>query len=430
MRPLFAIALNQLTTVGLGLLGVKLVSEFVPPQVNGKYALFLTLAQIGYLVIYPGVINHAMRYWQRESSNSGVYARFIWLTVWRELKWWGPVLLLVSVAAVWVDGDPVWIWAAPALLVSNLAIALHYIATGALTAAGNSWKVLALTFVGTGARVLLPIAAALLLGMGLLNLAWGYCAHAVIVIAAVAGMFRAAGRAPAPDPTQEARWKTELREYGRPFVLLGIGAWFLMSADRWVVKQFYDDHQAGLFAIASTIGAFVPTIVLGALMQFALPRVFRKADLAKTEQDWRQIASRCDHVTVIFVVLSLAGLVALHWMGPYLVGWLISPTYAEALPMVIPAGMATMTALTNQFYYLLLQGQHNSAAMVRVMTVVAGLKTAGSIAAAAVSFNAFLGWLAFSLLLGAGIGRFMIRRIALKGAGQLGEPGRVEMNVP
>ena len=79
----------------------------------------------------------------------------------------------------------------------------------------------------------------------------------------------------------------------------------------------------------------------------------------------------------------------------------------------IPTGFAAMTLQVNQFYYLLLQGQHNSAAMVRVMAWVAGVKVVGGIIAALISWQAFLIWLMASLLLCLGVGRWMIRRTAL-----------------
>ena len=62
MRLAAPIILNQLLTVALGVAGVKWVSALVPPAVNGPYALFLTLAQLGVLLTHSGLINHASRY--------------------------------------------------------------------------------------------------------------------------------------------------------------------------------------------------------------------------------------------------------------------------------------------------------------------------------------------------------------------------------
>src|SRR5207249_6678752 len=67
MRPFVPILCNQVAALLLGIVGMKLVSTFIPPALNGYYALFITLTQIGVLVTHSGVSNHATRYWQRES---------------------------------------------------------------------------------------------------------------------------------------------------------------------------------------------------------------------------------------------------------------------------------------------------------------------------------------------------------------------------
>jgi hypothetical protein len=81
---------------------------------------------------------------------------------------------------------------------------------------------------------------------------------------------------------------------------------------------------------------------------------------------------------------------------------------------LFPAGLAMLTVQANQFQYLLLQGRHNSVDMVKAMIVVAVVKTAGSVVAAAISWSGFLLWLALSTLVCAWLGRFLIQRLALR----------------
>ena len=68
----------------------------------------------------------------------------------------------------------------------------------------------------------------------------------------------------------------------------------------------------------------------------------------------------------------------------------------------------------NQFYYLLLQGQQNSAGMVRVMLIVSGIKTLGSIGTALISWSLFSDWLIASLFISGLLGRWLIRRMAFR----------------
>src|SRR4030095_13424287 len=82
--------------------------------------------------------------------------------------------------------------------------------------------------------------------------------------------------------------------------------------------------------------------------------------------------------------------------------------------MIFSAGLIMLNSQINQFYYLLLQGQHNSAGMVWVMLIVAAIKTLGGIIAAARSWEAFLGWLMVAPLVCGWVGRTIILHMTLK----------------
>jgi O-antigen/teichoic acid export membrane protein len=413
MRALFPIVANQLATLLVGVVALKLVSKFIPPSLNGAYTIFLTLTQFGALLTHSGVINHGMRYWQRERDHAGAYARFLWRASWRKLAYLIPLLVVVSVLIALYEEDPIWILILPMLIVGNVTMALQGTATGVLNAELRLWKVFAVTFIANASRTLFPVGLALLAGMTLFVLSAGYALHAVVLIACLAGLFFWVRKTPPGSPEITAKWTQEFRDYGRPFIWMGIGAWLLQFVDRWVVKYFFDDTQAGLFAYAVNMGAIVPTLVTGGVMQLVFPAIFREADSAKTKLDWERIARSCDRATLVFVGLTLTGVYLLKVIAPYLQGWLISEAYGQSIGMILPAGLAMALVQVNQFYFLLLQGQHNSAGMIRIMMVMAGLKTLGSIVAASISWSALMNWLITSVILAGLLGRIMIRRMAL-----------------
>lgn len=85
------------------------------------------------------------------------------------------------------------------------------------------------------------------------------------------------------------------------------------------------------------------------------------------------------------------------------------------MSMLLPAGLAVATVQINQFQFLLLQGQHNSSGMVRVMLGVATLKTVGSVLAGAMfGWNGLMVWLSVSVVLCGWFGRQQIRSIAFQ----------------
>jgi O-antigen/teichoic acid export membrane protein len=414
MHPIVPIVANQLATLLLGILGLKLISKFVPPDVNGAYALFVTLTQVGLMITHSGVLNHATRYWQRENAQAGTFTRFLWQQTWQRSTYLASLLLLISVGAGLWYKDASWLWLFPWLVVSNIMTALALLATGVLNADRSPWKVLLLGILGGAVRVLLPIGLALLTGVTFVVLSIGYSLHGIVVLGILLAIFWWAMGAPAPGQETAIKWRQEMRDYGRPFVWMGIGAWLLQNSDRWIVYNFFDESKAGLFAYASNIGAMIPALVLGGLMQLVLPAIFRQADTAKTAQDWKQMARKCDQATGAFLALTIGGLLLFIAISDFLVGRVISLNYVPALSMVLPAGFAMSTLQVNQFYFLLMQGQHDSAGMVKVMLLIAGAKTIGSIVAASISWTAFLGWLIASFFLAVFAGRHMVRRIVLR----------------
>lgn len=413
MTSLLPILCNQAATVLLGILGVKLISALVPPAVYANYAVFLTLTQISVMVTHSGIVNHAMRYWQRERGNAGIYARFLWAASWRGLIPLAVLLFVVVASECAIEKNSLWFQIFPWLLIGGMAMAILSIATGALNADGKLWAVFFATGLASAARILVPIGLVVLMGATFNVLSAGFAAHGIVLVGCFLVMFRRTPNASEQSPELAERWKIELKEYGRPFVILGIGAWLLQSADRWVVKLFFGDEQAGLFALAFNMGAIIPTFVVGGIMQRVFPEIFRQADHAKSSEEWRRIARRCDGATGIFLVVTLVGLWVLKALSPLLTGWLIGPKYIPALAMLFPAGLAMVTSQINQFYYLILQGQHNSAGIAKVMTIVASLKTLGSLVAASISWPVFLGWLVVSAPLFGILGRFLIRKMAL-----------------
>jgi O-antigen/teichoic acid export membrane protein len=281
---------------------------------------------------------------------------------------------------------------------------------------------LGLNLATTGARTILPLLIGWMTSMSLLMLSLGFALHGLVIVAVVLWLGRDWSRESATAKTPE--WQRELRDYGRPFVLLGVGTWALQHLDRFIAAHGFGLTAAGELQLALGLGVILPTMVVNLLMQLFFPAVFRQADAARTESDWRAIACRCDQMTAGLVVVSLAGLGVLHVIAPWLQGWLISAKYAGALPLLFPAGCAMLTMQVNQFQYLLLQGRHNSTGMVKVMLVVAGVKSVGAVIAAAISWSAFLGWMIASVPVCALIGRQMIRVMALTpGAKDAPEPG-------
>lgn len=411
VRRLLPIGLNHLMVLTMGIIGIKLTSKYVPPAVYGLYSLFLTLTTVGYLFSHAGLINLASRFWRKEEGQGGAYARFLWSMQWR-LSIPMSLAIVAVCLLMGLSRGVIWWWVLPWLIIGNFAVALAALASGVLNAQERNWMVL-VSGIGASLRSIVPVGLALLCGVSFITLTVGFALHSVCVVAMVCIIFFWVWPAAQASTECQTRWREQLREYGRPFLFLGLGGWLLQSVDRWIVILVFGEDQGGLFSMAASLGAIIPNLAAGALMQLVFPKIFRMADQARVDTDWLRIADRCDKVTWWFLGITLVGLVALGLVTPLFVPWLISPAYGAATTIVFPAGCALAMTQANQFQFLLLQGQQNSKGIVKILLMVAGLKTIGGLIAALVSWQAFLVWCCISLCCAVGMGRFAVRHAAL-----------------
>lgn len=239
MTRLVPIVCGQVFTLVVGVLGLKLVSQFLSPEIFGTYALLLTLTGLGMQFTHAGLYNHAIRCWQREAAaNRAGYVGFLWREHWRAT---GPLLWLVAGVGVGVglwQGEAFWLWSVPVLVLANVAQTSSGLAQGVLNAAERHWAVFGVTGTALATRTLLPLASAVWLGASLPALLGGLATHALVVTWLLITMAGAAGRRRDADAVAQARWTNELRGYTRPYFWLGVGGWLLQSADRWLVFAF------------------------------------------------------------------------------------------------------------------------------------------------------------------------------------------------
>jgi len=115
MNRLVPIACNQAFTILVGLIGVKLTSRLVPPEIYGPYALLLTLTQLGVTLSHAGLFNYVIRCWQRERERAGAFARFVGREYWRAGRLLAGILAAAALAAYSGDRNPAWLWSLPVL---------------------------------------------------------------------------------------------------------------------------------------------------------------------------------------------------------------------------------------------------------------------------------------------------------------------------
>ncbi len=417
MRAFIPIVANQALVFLLGLVNLKLITALIPPEVNGRYSLFQSLAQLGIWITHSGLINHATRFWQRERGSGRVYLSFLARAGGRCALPLAGLLAAVCGYQSFQTGEWHWWLLWLPLLIGAAGLAFGTVGSQVLMAAQRHWAVLGWSGASGVARTVMPILCVLWWGVSFSALAWGFAAHVLVFAMGWWWLAHSLARTGTDAAAGGRDWTAELRQYGRPFALLGLGSWFLQFGDRWIVEHFFDAAQVGYLDAALKLGGIAPTLAAGALMQWIFPKVFQRADHSHGNLAWQDVRRDCDRVTGVFVLVAVAGVTLTHGLAPWLVGTLVSDQYTPALSMVFASGFILINASINQFYYLVLQGQQNSRDMVKVMLLLALVKTAGGVICASISWSAFILWPIGNVVLSWLLGRWLIQRFAMKKTG-------------
>ena len=159
---------NQIAALLLGLLGLKLFTRYVSPEVNGYYQVyFLSLCQIGSLLTHPGLVNHASRYWQREKPAGRDYLGFLWVESWKRTGWvmlaTGLIMIPAARSFSWYEVS--WIWSAAGLC--SVLLAIQAGAVLIINSAESHWMVLGVNTLASATRSLLPLLMVAVFGASL-----------------------------------------------------------------------------------------------------------------------------------------------------------------------------------------------------------------------------------------------------------------------
>lgn len=403
LRQAAPIILSQLVGVACGVFGVRLVSHLVPPAELGAYGVFLTFTTLGVWVVHSGLSKFVGRHWA--GADRSALLRGVVQTWARKLGWLALAAALGTLVLHRLTLLPTAV-VFSALLASAALLSIAALAQTALQAAQQHWHDLGISTVGSITRTFVPPLAFAALGTA--GLFFGFAFHAAAF--AFAGAIFLRGHWPAGEKPAAAI----TRVYDGPlFTVLALSGWILAGQNRWLSVWFFGDVVGGLFTLASNIALIIPSLLGAVFLQFFQPRFYALADSPEAgARD--QLARQVDRTAAVFCLASLATLAALRAVAPWLVGPLIAPRYAAAIPWLIPTGCFGVATATAGFYHtLLLAGRCEHACGPVELTAAAFLVMGGGVAAS-VSPAWFAWWLMATPLLPWLVTRPLARRYFFK----------------
>lgn len=391
------ILLGQGVGVLCGLAGIRLLSTWVPPDVLGLYGLCLILAPAGGLLTHHGLARHAARHWPLEGNPREYYDT--WLAAARRTSLLLLGLLLLALAGLSATNDIPFGRTLPWLCIAALTGAYGALLHAVLQTSRAYWSDCAASCANSVARTGGPLLALWIAGVTVPVLLAGFAVPQALVLLA-AWWWLLGRRLPPTQPRSPAKPgidPPDVSTYARAFWWIGACTLVGAGLHRAGAAVCLDAVELGYFTLAGNLAFVIPNVLSAALSQFLYPRLFAHArrDEAAPPSTWlRPVAI----TAVIFSVIAWGSTLALHALAPRLMGPLIDPDYAGALPYLIAnGGYATALAL-GHFAQLPAIAAGRPHAARRAMIGLVVLLAAGSGVTALVSPDAYVLWLTLSPL--------------------------------
>lgn len=303
-----------------GLVGVRLLSELLSPREYGRFALGLTLANLGQQAFFGPLANGFLRLYPMARERDELEAFFA--AAHRLLRVVGTaiaglfgVLALVSV----IGGSADHVGLLVAVLALSLALGLDASASSIQTAARNR----AIVALHAGAAMWLRnlVAAGFLLVLmqsASMAMAGSAAGLSLVVLSQrrflqrrlpqFGGALR--GRHEATD-----RYAAQIRAYAWPFAIFGLVTWAYLASDRWALQAFTSTADVGRYMVLFQLGYYPIALFVAAVVQLVAPLLFAVGGDASDSRRLERAHSRTRALVVLAVgltVLASAAAMVLH----------------------------------------------------------------------------------------------------------------------
>jgi O-antigen/teichoic acid export membrane protein len=141
--------------------------------------------------------------------------------------------------------------------------------------------------------------------------------------------------------SRSKKWSSEISNYIRPFILIGIFTGLSTASDRWILNAFANTGEVGLYVVLYQLGYYPISMVIGVLVQLMEPVIYQRIGAINNASAIDNATRLVNITTVTALVIALvASLIAL--VARDLIFSIFTPTsYHSAalyLPIVVLSG--------------------------------------------------------------------------------------------
>ncbi len=279
-REFFWITLGQ-TAAALGsIVGVRLLTSFLPPFEYGRLALGMTVATLVQQTLLSPLTGASLRFWAPacEARQHPAYLQGVKILFGQSMAVVAFTALAMS-TGLWALGYTTWL----SLCMTSFVFALFSGCSASLDGMQNAarQRVVVAWHEGIAPWLRFLMAVMMVLTLGAFGQAamLGYGLASAIVLSSQYLFLRyrlSLMQASQQSPTtgQIAQWVKQMRSYGWPFAAWGLFTWAQMASDRWSLQAFSTTEEVGMYAALYQLCYYPITIVSGLMTQLIVPVLF------------------------------------------------------------------------------------------------------------------------------------------------------------
>jgi len=335
------VVVGQAAAVLGAIVGVKLLTDALPPQVYGELALAMTAATLVNQVTLWPLSNAFLRFYApaEEAGEQGSYLAAVGRL---SILGAGPAvgIVLATVTGAWLLGCANWIPLLVATALFALVSGYNGVMDGIQNAARHRSVVALHQGVGQWLRFLCAVGLIGAAGAGSTVAMSGYCVGSLILFASQAWFFQREIVRPAGTILWTGgalpEWRERIFAYAWPLSLWGSVAWLQFSSDRWALGFFGNTSDVGLYSALYQLG-FYPQMVISAVASQLLTPLFSQWAGDGTDAQRRQlVASRSRLVALVGLGISLCYVLAAVGLHNWVFRFLTAEEY-RSVSWLLPA---------------------------------------------------------------------------------------------
>ena len=307
------IIFGQVLMVIGSLVGVRVLTELLPPSAYGELALGMTIATLVNQIVLGPLGGGIIRFYALaiELGDLAGYFKAV-----KKLVMYATgiffLIVLFSILGLILLGNTQWV----AITLSAFVFAILSGYGANFSGIQSAARQRAVVAIHQGLEPLLRslIAASLLILLGATSTIamLGYAIASLIILGSQIYFFQKIYRS-RTFRNNKKNWQDDIWKFSWPIGMFGIFTWLQLSSDRWALQILSSTSDVGSYAVLYQLGYYPISLLTGMAMQFLVPILYQRAgdasDVSRnndvTKLSWKLVWATLGMTVVIFFITIL-----------------------------------------------------------------------------------------------------------------------------